>query len=220
MKKYDAVLFDLDGTTIDTLADLIETVNVVLAKNGYPQRTDDEIRGFLSNGTRRLVADAAGGNPDEEEINKLVDDYKSYYMTHCCDLSKPYAGIPELLRELRDNGIFLGIVTNKVDEIACKMAKHYFPGLFRVVVGQKDEIPHKPAPNMMECAMAHLGVDKEQCFYIGDSEVDVATAKNVGCDFIAAAWGFRDRDVLIDAGASRIVDDVAELRSLLAEIFF
>ncbi len=210
MRKYDAVLFDLDGTVLDTLPDLTASVNFALNGQGRKARSETEIRGFLGNGIRRLF-ELAAADADEREREALIAAFRGHYFDHCRDKTKPYPGVGATLAALKEEGIDVGLVTNKVHEAASVLAERFFPGVFAVVEGQREGIPRKPNPTMANRALTALGVPAERCLYVGDSEVDAATAANVGCDFAAVSWGYRDRAVLAALEPSFLADDTASL---------
>lgn len=207
--RYDTVIFDLDGTLVDTLDDLKNAVNHALASKGYPERSRDEIRSFLGDGMALLVRRAAGKDLGEEEFNELFSRFSSYYQAHICDCSRPYPGVPELLRELRKLGVRTAVVTNKRDPAAKKLCRDLFPGLLDAVVGEVEGVPRKPDPAPVARALSLLGGGSS--VYLGDSEVDVVTARNAGLDLVAVTWGFRKRETLIACGAERLIDRPADL---------
>ena len=196
MKGYRTILFDLDGTLLDTLADLEVSVNYMLKEMGYPLRKKEEVRSFLGNGVRHLVASALPEGADEDAIEKGLSLFKSHYAAYSMEKTAPYPGICDVLSELRRRGIRMGVVTNKVDAAAQPMIEHYFPGIFDVVLGQREDIPKKPAPDMLFVALKEIGVPLEHCLYVGDSEVDKSTADAAGLPCVLVAWGYRDREDL------------------------
>lgn len=185
------LLFDLDGTLLDTLEDLTDSVNYILNANGFPSRTLDEVRRFVGNGARQLIEKAA---PPEADVDALLRCFQAYYATHCQIKTKPYPGIEQALDALRDHPV--AIVSNKPDAAVKALCTRLFPGI--PAVGETERCPRKPAPDMVLRAMKELGV--ERCIYIGDSEVDVQTAKNAGVPCISVLWGFRDREEMENAG--------------------
>lgn len=213
--SYKLAVFDMDGTVLDTLDDLANAVNHTLSEFGMPPRTNKEVRSYLGNGVRNLIKCAAPGGTDEAVIDKMLDFYRPYYGAHSADRTAPYAGIPEMLKSLRAAGCRTALLSNKPDAPAVALCERYFPGLFDYAAGEKEGIVRKPAPDGLFPIFEKLGVDKSEAVYIGDSEVDVATAKNAGMDCIAVAWGFRDRDELAAAGADVIVSDAAELEKAI-----
>ena len=211
--KYKAVLFDMDGTLLDTLEDLRDGVNLMLERRGAPQRTTEEIRAFVGNGARKLMQLALPAGTDGAEVESVLEEYREWYKVNYCIKTRPYDGVEEILNLLQAQGIKSAVVTNKPDATARQLAEKFFPGL--PAFGQRDEIPKKPAPDMVRNALEVLGVAAQDAVYVGDSEVDVKTARNAGMPLIAVSWGFRTREQLRAAGAETIVDTAEELRQLL-----
>ena len=211
--KYKAVLFDMDGTLLDTLEDLRDGVNLMLERRGAPQRTTEEIRAFVGNGARKLMQLALPEGTAAEVVESVLKEYQQWYKENYCIKTRPYVGVEELLAALRELNVPMAVVTNKPDATARQLAEKFFPGL--PAFGQRDEIPKKPAPDMVWNALEVLGVAAQDAVYVGDSEVDVETARNAGMPLIAVSWGFRTREQLRAAGAEIIVDTAEELRQLL-----
>ncbi|MBP3893861.1 MAG: HAD-IIIA family hydrolase [Atopobiaceae bacterium] len=213
--RYKAVVFDLDGTLLDTLEDLHLATNHALAANGFPARTKEEVRSFVGNGYRRLARLASPeGTPDAAQ-EQVLRDFNTYYLAHDQDHTGPYEGIPELLEHLRAAGMPLAVVSNKGDAAVQDLMAHYFPGSFEAVAGEREGVRRKPAPDTVLAVMEQLHVAAGDIVYVGDSEVDVATAQNVGCDCIVVTWGFRSVDELVRAGATVMADTTNELERLL-----
>ena len=211
--KYQLIIFDMDGTILDTLEDLADSLNVTLEKNGYKKRTLAEVRSFVGNGLRKLMERGVGQAISEEELDRLCAQHKEYYSLHCMDKTKPYEGITELLKKLRKAGCKTAVVSNKADYAVQKLVEQYFNGLFDIAVGEKPSVRRKPAPDSVNEVLRQLQIPKENAVYIGDSDVDVETARNVNMDCIAVDWGFRDRDYLHSIGAETIVSSMAELEA-------
>ena len=209
--KYNAVIFDLDGTILSTLDDLADSVNYVLEKNGMPKRTKEEIRRFVGNGIRSLIERSVAPETNTLTTDKVFADFIPYYKEHCADKTKPYDGIMDMLYTLKDNGIKLAVLSNKADYAVQELCDRYFNGIMEAVSGEIEGVPKKPAPDGVNLILDRLGVSKEKCVYIGDSEVDVYTANNSELDCICVDWGFRDRSVLQNAGAKTIVSTPEEL---------
>ena len=207
--KYQTILFDMDGTILDTLEDLQSSVNHMREKYGYPPCSLDEVRRFVGNGARVLMRRALPELMTPEREDALLEEYKAWYMAHNCVRTHPYAGIPALLEELRGAGVTTAVVSNKPHANTVDLAARFFPGL--PAFGQQDGIPAKPAPDMVYHALAELGVEASAAAYVGDSEVDVALARNAGLPLVAVSWGFRGREALEEAGAALVVDDAATL---------
>ena len=211
--KYSAVLFDLDGTLLDTLGDLHLGVNVALENHGYPQRTLEEIRAAVGNGARQLMRLSLPEGVAEEELETILAEYLDWYAVNFCVKAEPYAGVEAVVKALIAKGVKVGIVSNKPDATTKKLGEMFFPGL--PAFGQRDDIPKKPAPEMVWKAMETLGVTAEEAVYVGDSEVDVQTARNAGLPLVAVSWGFRTVAELLEAGAETIVHTAEELLSAL-----
>ena len=211
MAKYNCVIFDLDGTILDTIDDLADNVNHALSENGFPQRSLEEVRSFVGNGIRKLVERAVPVNTDDKSIDSVFACFNARYKDHCMDKTKPYDGVLELLAELRARGIKTAVLSNKADYAVQILCEKYFVGLFDSAAGMRDDVPRKPNPQGVYRILEELGAEKEQAVYIGDSEVDVLTASNSGVDCIAVEWGFRDREVLVEAGAKLIASNMNSL---------
>lgn len=215
MRKYDLVIFDLDGTILDTLEDLTDSLNVVLDQYRYPQRTLSEVRGFVGNGIRLLIRRALPEEASEHTVDLLHQNFIQYYQKHCMEKTKPYEGIPELLRDLREQGYRTAVISNKADPAVKILCDRYFEGLFDLVAGERPGIPRKPAPDSVHDILDSLQVNKDQAVYIGDSDVDIATSRNAGLDHIIVTWGFKDRDFLQEMGAECLVSSPGEIRDLI-----
>lgn len=205
-KKYDLIVFDMDGTILDTLEDLTDSMNHVLNEYGYTTRTIDEIRSFVGNGLYNLVRLAVPDGTSEEQIQTVLASMKTYYGSHNDIKTRPYDGILDLIHSLRIAGYQTAVVSNKIDSGVQTLCEVYYKGLFDVAIGEKDGIARKPAPDMVYAALNALGVSKDRAVYVGDSEVDVATAQNAGLDMIAVAWGFRGADFLLEHGADKVYE--------------
>lgn len=217
MKKYELAIFDLDGTILDTLDDLTDSVNYALDKHGYPTRTKEEIRTFVGDGLLMLTRRAIAPESDESVIQTVLATQKAYYKEHCADKTKPYDGILELLGALKNEGIKLAVVSNKADYAVQILCEQYFSGIFDITVGEKEGVKKKPAPDSVNAVLQELQVDKECAIYIGDSEVDIETAKNAAMDAVLVTWGFRNEAFLKECGAKTLVQSVNELKSALIQ---
>ena len=209
---YKTYLFDMDGTLLDTLDDLTAAVNHTMAQYGYPRRTREEVRQGLGNGAVKLIAALLPEGEDTPDFDAIMRDYKAWYQAHTCVLTRPYPGVPELLARLTRQGCRVAIVSNKPHGAACELAEKFFPGV--PTFGESPATPRKPAPDMVFHALTALGAEKDTAVYVGDSEVDVQTARNAGLPLIAVSWGFRGRKALAEAGAATIVDAAAEIGTL------
>ena len=211
--NYKAAVFDLDGTILDTLLDLKISLNFALESKNMPERSLDEVRMFVGNGIRNLILRAAPEKTTENTIDELYDIFAAHYKIHCADNTAPYDGIVRMLKEIRDSGVKTAVVSNKADFAVKELCERYFPDLFDGAVGERAGVLRKPAPDSINEVLHLLGVRASEAVYIGDSDVDIETAKNAGCDMIAVDWGFRDRSVLTKHGAKIIVSSIEELKS-------
>ena len=210
-KRY--AIFDLDGTLLDTLDDLTDSMNYMLGKHNFPLRTRDEVRNFVGNGVRKLVERAVPNDykEDDEFIDKFYNDFSLYYNSHSDIKTSPYPGTLDMLDKLLENGFDIAIVSNKIDSAVKSLSAKFFGERIKSAIGEKPSIRHKPEPDMVFMAMEEMGADKENSIYIGDSEVDIQTAKNAGIPCISVLWGFKDRKFLEDSGAMAIVESMKEL---------
>ncbi len=204
--KYKLAIFDLDGTILNTLDDLHDSVNYALSKNGFPNRTLDEVRTFVGNGIRKLIERAMPQDAALEATDKVFSDFNYYYKLNSSNKTRPYDGINALISRLREFGVKTAVLTNKADYAAQDLCAEHFPNLFDYVAGEKRGVNRKPAPDGVINILKQLNIDKSDAVYIGDSEVDVMTAQNSELDHIIVTWGFRDREELIKAGAKVIAD--------------
>lgn len=196
MRNYDTVIFDLDGTLLNTLEDLKDGVNHVLKEHGYPQRTLEEVRQFVGNGIRRLMELAVPEGVAGEMFEEVFEEFRTYYTAHCQIKTCAYDGILELLQELKEQGYALAIVSNKNQGAVSELNEIYFKEWIETAIGQTDGIRKKPAPDTVLQALKMLGKEKETALYVGDSEVDFQTAENAGMDCVLVTWGFRTTEEL------------------------
>lgn len=213
--KYTTVIFDLDGTVLDTLEDLFCSVNYALEKCGYPLRTIDEVRSFVGNGIGKLMERSAPEGTDSKDIEKFHKVFTAHYKEHCADKTQPYEGIIELLKKIRKKGVKTAVVSNKADYAVKSLCSDYFPELFDIAVGEREGIRRKPYPDSVIEVMDKIGADRARTVYIGDSDVDIDTAKNAGVDSIAVTWGFRSKDFLQKHGADVMAENAQELFNVL-----
>ncbi|MBQ8525619.1 MAG: HAD family hydrolase [Clostridia bacterium] len=213
--KYNTVIFDLDGTILNTLDDLAASVNFALEKCGYPLRTTDEVRQFVGNGIGKLMERSAPEGTGSEELAKYHEIFTAHYKVHCADKTCPYDGIAELINKLRSLGCRTAVVSNKADYAVKSLCEDYFPGMLDMAVGERDGIRRKPCPDSVNEVMESIGADRANTLYVGDSDVDVETAKNAGVDCAAVTWGFRSREFLIEHGAETIAETVEELYKII-----
>lgn len=212
--KYKAVIWDLDGTLLNTLEDLMDSVNYGLTNHNLPNITLEQTRKYVGNGVAKLVERAVPEGTDKELEAEVLKDFRAYYSEHSQDKTKPYAGTKEVLAALKEQGYKLAIVSNKMQSAVAELAEIYFPGLIDVAMGETPDVERKPAPDMIYKALELLEIEKKDAVFIGDSEVDVATGINSGIDMITVLWGFRDRDVLEKAGAKVFVEKAEEIFKL------
>ena len=215
MKRYDTVIFDLDGTLLNTLEDLADAVNAVMRANAYPERTLDEVRRFVGNGIRRLVEQAVPEGVCGEIFERVFEEFRTYYTEHCQIKTRAYNGVMELLEALKEKGYAMAIVSNKNHAAVCELNDIYFKKDISVAIGQKDGIRKKPAPDTVFQALKELGVSGERAVYVGDSEVDFMTAENSCMDCVLVSWGFRTKEELADCTPKAMIDRPEELLQVL-----
>lgn len=209
--SYKLAIFDLDGTILNSLEDLADSVNHALEMSSFPTHSIDEIRTFIGNGARLLIKRSLPEDSDEATVDCTLADFQAYYKTHGDIKTRPYDRVIPMLDKLKAHGIKLAVLSNKPDAATQALCKRYFGDIFDYVSGEKTGIPRKPAPDGVEVILNHLGINRCDAVYIGDSEVDVETALNSGLDCISTAWGFRDEATLKGAGAKCIVYDTDAL---------
>lgn len=192
--KYNTYIFDLDGTLLDTLADLAASCNYALRTHGMPEHSIDDVRRFVGNGVRKLMERAVPDGAANPDFEAAFATFREYYMLHSLDTTKPYPGVPEVLAELKAHGCRLAVVSNKMMAATVELCHHFFPDTIEVAIGENEAagIRKKPAPDTVFAALKELGVEKECAVYVGDSDVDIATARNAGIPCISVLWGFRE----------------------------
>jgi phosphoglycolate phosphatase len=217
MKKgYSAVIFDLDGTLLNTLDDLADGVNYAMAVTGCPLRTTEEVRSFVGNGIRKLVERALPSEKrTEETVTETLSVFTAYYGAHCADKTVPYRGISELIADLKVRGILMSVLSNKDEGATVALCRRFFGDAFAAVIGGRQDLPKKPAADGALSALRIMGVEKESVLYVGDSDVDIRTARNALLDCAAVSWGFRPRSVLESLCPDYIADDVQALREII-----
>jgi len=209
-----AILFDLDGTLLDTLEDLRDSVNETMRHYGCPERSLGEIRSFLGSGARHLIRESLPGEPEETFVDEALAYYQKYYRAHSHIKTKHYDGILEALEQLKDT-FLVAVVSNKPDGAVKPLCKQYFGDVY--ARGEDANCPRKPAPDMVFQAMQALGA--ERCIYVGDSEIDIQTARNAGVPCLSVSWGFRDREELVEAGAKYMCDSPRDMVAMLHKIY-
>ena len=211
----DTIIFDMDGTILNTLEDLTVSVNYVLSSFGMPERTVDEYRLFFGSGIRYAIECAVPEGTSSETIDEMLPIFRGHYDKHCLDRTRPYDGILELMRDLKEKGYKMAIVSNKIDSAVKELNDRFFSDYVDVAIGERPGINRKPAPDTVIQAMKELGSSRESSVYIGDSEVDYQTAVNSGLPCISVLWGFRDREYLIEQGASIFADTPGDVLEIL-----
>jgi phosphoglycolate phosphatase len=209
------VIFDLDGTLLDTLDDLCNSVNYSLRTNNFPERSLAEVRTFVGNGIRLLIERSVPEGTSKELIDKTFECFKTYYAVHCNDKTKTYPGVMDMLKELKKNGYKIAVLSNKAQYAVTKLCDIYFNNLLDDAVGARENVAKKPSPDALYICAENNNINLNNVIYVGDSDVDVATANNAGVKGIAVTWGFRSRELLIKCGAENLADNTDELLQIL-----
>ena len=212
--KYSAIFFDLDGTVVDSLQDIVDAVNHTMDRFGLPRHTPDALKPHLGWGVGHLMR-AILPDFSQTRVDEVLDHYRPYYARHAGDKSRPFDGILPMMERLKDDGLLLAILSNKPDAAVQPLARQYFSGLVSLAVGELEGVRRKPHPDMVEAAARQLNVPLKRCLYVGDTEVDIDTAKNAGIECACVTWGFRTREQLKKAGATIIVDTPEELEGYI-----
>lgn len=215
---YQTVIFDLDGTLLNTIEDLADAGNWVCRRNGWPEHSVEEFKGMVGHGIRNLVTQfAPAGSKSPLMLMHALCQFSEYYGAHNMDKTRPYQGIPELLEALREREIALAVYSNKADEFSQKIVEHFFPGVFALVRGHVQGTPVKPDPAGIHAVLEEMGVSAAETLFVGDSDVDIQTAHNGAMAACGVTWGFRSREVLEQAGAEYLAQTPEELlRYILA----
>lgn len=214
-KIYDIAIFDMDGTILNTLDDLADSMNYVLKQYNMPVRTIDEVRNFVGNGIRKLIERAAKEGTSEEQIDEMFNTFNEYYKTHCAVKTKAYDGIKELIVKLKAAGIKTAVISNKADYGVQALCEQYFDGLFDYAVGEKKGVRRKPCADSVYHVLEYFDIRQNRAVYIGDSDVDYKTSVNAGVDSIMVTWGFRDEEFLRAIGATRFVNRPEEIYDII-----
>lgn len=209
--KYKVAVFDMDGTILDTLEDLKNSVNYALNKSGYLIRSLKEVKGFVGNGIPKLIERACPRGLTDAERKKVYADFTEHYKVHCKDETHPYVGVNEAISKLKNAGLKVAVVSNKDDYAVKELCDLYFKDAFDFSLGRRDEVNKKPAPDMVNATLKYFGVKNTDAVYLGDSDVDYETAKNSNLDFIGVSWGFKGRVFLENLGTKTIIDDASEI---------
>lgn len=209
--NINTIIFDLDGTLLDTLTDLMDSVNFAMDKFGYPERSYDEIRRFVGNGVRVLMKKSAPAEISDEDFEKAFSVFREHYLSNMRNKTDAYDGVRELLKRLKTDGYRIGVVSNKLDSAVKELCQDYFGELVDYAKGVDGEKDRKPCPDNTWKCIEQLGAKKENCIYVGDSEVDIKTAENAGLPCVSVSWGFRTREELEQSGAKTIIDKPEEI---------
>ena len=211
----NTVVFDMDGTVLNTLDDLTDAVNYVFSKFDLPPRRQEEYRKFFGNGIGFAMKCAAPEGTPDSLFDEMIPVFREYYDKHCLDKTRPYEGILELMKALKDKGYKMAIVSNKIDSAVKELNERFFSEYVTVAIGEKPGIKRKPAADTVLAALDELGASRDEAVYVGDSEVDLQTARNSGLPCIAVLWGFRDKDLLIENGATTFVKTPEDVLTIL-----
>ncbi|MFR7478546.1 MAG: HAD family hydrolase [Acutalibacteraceae bacterium] len=215
MNSEKTVLFDLDGTLLNTLGDLTASTNAAMEKMGFATHTLDDVRRFVGNGIGLLIARSIPGGKENPKYEETLQVFREHYGAHCLDTTQPYPGVMEMLHQLQANGVKMGILSNKADFAVKSLCQRFFGPLVPVCVGERPSVRRKPAPDAVLACMEELKSDAAHTVYVGDSDVDIETARNAGLRCLSCTWGFRDRTFLLEHGATTLVDTP---KALLEEI--
>lgn len=211
MKDYNTYIFDLDGTLLDTITDLAIATNYALRIHKMPEHTIEDVRMFVGNGVKKLIERVIPDGMENPDFENVYQAFRKYYMIHSLDNTKPYPGVIEMLSELKRRDKRIAVVSNKFYTATQQLCNHFFREYINVAIGKRENIKKKPAPDTVFAALEQLNADKDGAVYIGDSDVDIATAKNCDIPCISVLWGFRDKDFLLAKGASVFVSEPCEL---------
>ena len=215
--KINTIIWDMDGTVLDTLTDLRESVNYVLGLYNMPPHSIEDYRRYFGSGIRHALECAVVPGTATDTIDEMIPLFKEHYDIHCLDNTCPYEGITEVMKNLKAAGYKMAIVSNKIDSAVKELNERFFSDSVDTAIGEREGIKRKPAPDMVEQALKELGSKKEESIYIGDTEVDLETARNSGLPCISVLWGFREKDYLINEGAVTFADAPDELFGILQE---
>lgn len=215
MGNFKTIIFDMDGTILDTLGDLAASVNYVLKKHGFPLKTLDDVRKIVGNGVASLVENSLPDGARTPDFNTILQEYIVHYKANMTVQTAPFPGVPGLLQTLKQRGYKMAVVSNKLHSAVRELNDIYFSDTIKVAIGLSESVNKKPAPDSVFRALRELGAPAEGAIYVGDSEVDVMTAQNAGLPSIGVTWGFRDRSVLVETGADHIADTPEEILAIL-----
>lgn len=212
--RYKTFIFDLDGTLLNTLDDLAASTNYALRQFEMKEHPVESIRQFVGNGVGKLIERAIPDGKDNPLYDDVLDTFRKHYMNHSLDTTRPYDGVDKMLRDLKQSGCRIAVVSNKFLAATQELCQHFFPDTVEVAIGEHENIRRKPAPDTVREALQRLGEGSDDAVYVGDSEVDIATAKNSGLPCISVLWGFRDRDFLLSHGATTFVTTPSDIVSI------
>lgn len=218
MGRCEAVVFDLDGTLLDTLEDLTDSVNVALEQYHYAQKTIGQIRSYVGNGIRNLIMKSLPRGEENPDFERVFQTFRSHYKNNCQNKTKPYPGIEELLHSLKNEGIRLAIVSNKADFAVKELNQFYFKDLDMAAIGEREGVARKPAPDTVYQALKEIGASPDTAVYVGDSEVDILTARNANMPCISVLWGFRSKEVLEGHHAMHFAETADDVYRLIHEL--
>ncbi|MBR3991411.1 MAG: HAD family hydrolase [Clostridia bacterium] len=215
--KYDLVIFDMDGTVLDTLGDLTAALNHTLRGQGFPEHTRDEVKSYIGNGVKMLLKRGAPEGTDDKTLAEMYKTYVEYYFSHLDVSTKPYDGITELLHKLGESGVKRALLSNKTDMAARSLCDEYFPGLFDLAHGEREGVPRKPAPDGVFEILREIGIPAERTLYVGDSGVDLETARRAGLDCVIVDWGYLNSEVTLNEGREFSVSSTDEIERIIFE---
>lgn len=218
MKIYDTVIFDMDGTLLDTLQDLTDSVNHVLREYGYQIKTLKEIREFVGNGISRLMALSVPGGEDNPHFTECLQKFRNYYEINMENKTEPYLGVLELLEQLYKDNYKMAVVSNKINKAVNELTRSNFGKYIKISVGEMENVARKPSSDSVNMALSQIGSKKEKAIYVGDSEVDMQTARNAGIISVAVTWGFRDKKILESQNPDFVINDPAQLLDVLEKL--
>ncbi len=213
--KFKAIIFDLDGTLLDTLEDLKDSMNHALNSCGYESITLNQARSYVGNGVQRFLELSLPQGKDNKDFNECLKLFKTHYSGNMENKTKPYEGVLELLQQIKSRGHKTAIVSNKFDDAVKQICPKYFNGYIDVAIGESEKVMKKPAPDSVYIALKELGCEKSHACYVGDSDVDANTAMNADIEFIGVSWGFRDKELLYLLGATKVIDNPEQLLELI-----
>lgn len=216
--QRNTIIFDMDGTILDTLEDLKNSLNYSLTLHGYPTRTLDEVRTFVGNGMPKLIERGLPSGVDSEKQADVYKDFTLYYKNHCKENTKPYDGVVEAIRNIRNAGYRTAVVSNKANYAVLELCDTFFSDVFHEAIGEMPGIGKKPAPDMINIILSRLNTTTDDAIYVGDSEVDIMTAKNANLPLIAVDWGFKTHQFLVEHDAHTIISHPDQLLAAIQEI--